>query len=62
MKGRREMTLEEARETKDRLVEKLFTPDMTDDGMALLNKANAIIVQAKLDRYSTTPIKAETHE
>ena len=37
------MTVEQAREVKDRLVEKLFTPAMTDADMVLLNQANAVI-------------------
>lgn len=47
------MTYEEARETKDRLVEKLFTPAMTDEDMALLNKANAVIREHKAALKST---------
>lgn len=37
------MTVEQAREIKDRLVEKLFTPEMTDADMVLLNRANDVI-------------------
>lgn len=37
------LTYEQAREIKYRLVEKLFTPEMTDDDGALLNRANVVI-------------------
>ena len=47
------MTYEEAREIKDRLVEKLFTPAMTDEDMAILNKVNAVIRDHKAALKST---------
>ena len=47
------MTYDEAREIKDRLVEKLFTPAMTDKDMAILNEANAVIRDHKAALKST---------
>lgn len=48
------MDFEQAREIKNRLVKKLFTPEMTDADMVALNKANDVI-KAHKTNLSTPP-------